>query len=207
MHLPLSLWQVRAKAVAAATSIPQSSANSGFSVSTNTGKLLQQGLKKYKAGDLKGAIQDWKIALRQSQGDGNHGSTALLIDYLARAYQQMGQTKVAIEYWHQALASYQQVNDILNVGHVLLKQAQAYNNLGKTNKAITLSENALQIARTYNNDLLKLTALVTKGEAYRLQGNYKRAIFYFKSSLEIAQKFPHSDYYGLAIKKNSNYLY
>jgi CHAT domain-containing protein len=201
MHLPLSLWQVRAKAVAAATSIPQSSANSGFSVSTNTGKLLQQGLKKYKAGDLKGAIQDWKIALRQSQGDGNHASTALLIDYLALAYQQMGQTKVAIEYWHQALAFYQQVNDILNVGHVLVKQAQAYNNLGKTNKAIIISENALQIARTYNNDLLKLTALVTKGEAYRLQGNYKRAIFCFKSSLEIAQEFPHSGYYDLAIKK------
>ncbi len=187
----------RSKAVAAIPSVPQNSANSGFSVSINTGKLLQQGLKKYKAGDFKGAIQDWKIGLRKSQDARNYASTALLIDYLAQAYHQMGKTKAAIEYWHQAIAFYQQVNDILNVGHVLVKQAQAYNNLGKTNKAIILSENALQIARTCNNDLLKVAALVTQGEAYRLQGNYKRAIFNFKSSLEIAQEFPHSEYYYL----------
>jgi CHAT domain-containing protein len=170
--------------------------------SPNTTQLVQQGIERYKTGDVQGAIASWQTALTAYQTTNNPANQAIVQEKLAIAYRQIGQFEQAIDHWKQAIASYRQLKDIAKVGRLLVEQAQTYSRLGQNKEAIALlcgasetdedcleSEgSALQIARKFQDKQGEAAALGSLGEAYRLRGNHDKAIETLLTSLKITQE-------------------
>jgi len=184
--------------------------------------LIQAGLAQYHQGDFSGAIAQWQQYLStQSITDPATDSTAstesLAADpdsisvrkYLARAYQQLGQTSEALEALDPLLEYYQQTDNILQRGQILTEQAQLYGELGQPQNALSLlcgeqtlcveegSESSsgsgedydggsLAIARQYSDLPGEAAALGVLGQTYYLQGNYEQAVTVLTASSEIA---------------------
>jgi CHAT domain-containing protein len=188
-QIPSTEWQAGLGKVATAQSPKQS-------------QLVRQGVEQYESGDYRSAIESWQQALTTYQNTNNLADTAIVLENLARAYQQIGQIHQAIGYWEQVIASDRQLGDLQRVGRMLTEQAQAYSLIGQQRQAIALlcgtSEpesachpgSALQIARELNDSQGEAAALGSLGEAYRLAGNYDQAI----QSLEKAKKIGHPAY-------------
>lgn len=159
----------------------------------------QQGLDHYKAGDYQAAITLWTTALEQYRKSGDRANTAIMLENLARVYQQLGQTEAEIHYWQDLMALYRQQGDETDISRILVEQAQAYSRDGQLNKAIALlchpdvnqqcaSDSVVQLARKTQNRVVETAAIGSLGEAYRLLGDYQRAIVWLNSSLELAKK-------------------
>ena len=184
-HLPLTTWQAGFGEVVTAQA-PDAS------------QLVQQGIGRYQAGDYTGAISPWQTALTVYQKTNSRANVAIILENLARAYQQLGQSEQAISHWQPAIAYYRQMKDQKQVGELLTEQAQSYSSLGQPRKAIALlcgasdfervciKGSALQIARAYKDRDKEAAALGSLGDAYRLQGDYTQAIAHLLSSLKIA---------------------
>lgn len=167
--------------------------------STNPSQLVQQGIERYKTGDVQGAIALWQRALTAYQSTLNRVNEAIVREKLALAYQQIGQFQEAIDYWKSAIANYRSSRDLVKVGRLLTELAQTYSRLGQNREAIALlcgaskadeicpqSEgSALQIAQKISDRQGEAAALGSLGEAYRLRGKYDRAIETLEASLKI----------------------
>ncbi|WP_339376037.1 CHAT domain-containing protein [Calothrix sp. NIES-2098] len=178
---------------------------------SDASQLVQQGVQNYQLGNLQEAIKKWKEALKFYQDTHNSANEAVVLENLARAYQQMGQMNQSLTYWDRVIAYYRQVRDVQQVGRMLIEQSQVYNSLGQPKKAIALlcgkyqeeldeqsnkiepestclSDSALQIAITQKDQMAEAAALGNIGEAYRLVGSYNRAIQYLHKAEIIAPK-------------------
>ncbi|MEG4275679.1 MULTISPECIES: CHAT domain-containing protein [unclassified Microcoleus] len=167
--------------------------------STNPSQLVQQGIERYKTGDVQGAIVLWQTALTAYQSTNNRANEAIVREKLAIAYQQIGQFSEAIDYWKSAIANYRSSGDFVKVGRLLTELAQTYSRLGQNREAKSLlcgaseadeicpkSEgSALQIAEKFRDRQGEAAALGSLGEAYRLTGKYDRAIETLEASLKI----------------------
>jgi CHAT domain-containing protein/tetratricopeptide (TPR) repeat protein len=188
-HVPFNSLQLRWGEVATAQSV-------------NASQLLQQGIERYKTGDIQGAIASWQTALTAYQSTNDRANKAIVQEKLAIAYQQIGQLGEAIDYWKGAIANYRQVGDFVKLGRLLTELAQTYSRLGQNREAIALlcgaseadeiclkSEgSALQIAQKFSDRQGEAAALGSLGEGYRLRGKYDRAIETLEASLKIVQE-------------------
>ena len=168
----------------------------------NPAQLVQQGVDRYKAGEYLASIAPWNAALAEYQQHHDRAGTALVLENLARVYEQVGQTDASIAHWEQLGALYRQANDVPQVGRVAIEQAQAYSRIGQPRKAIALlckldpqwqcaRYNAIHLFPSLNDATLQVAALGSLGDAYRLTGEYDQAI---KNALEP----------GLQLAKTSN---
>ncbi|HEY9652437.1 MAG TPA: tetratricopeptide repeat protein, partial [Coleofasciculaceae cyanobacterium] len=149
-HLPLTTWEAGL-------------GNRVTAQSLNASQLVQQGVDRYQAGEFQRAIEPWQNALKLYQQTNNRANEAIVLENLARAYQQLGQDEQAIHYWEQVTANYRQRENWQQVGRMLTELAQAYSRIGQPRKAIALlcnasqensdcvSQTALQIVRTYQD--------------------------------------------------------
>jgi CHAT domain-containing protein len=188
-HVPFNSLQLRWGEVATAQSV-------------NASQLVQQGIERYKTGDVQGAIAFWQTALTAYQSTNDRANEAIVREKLAIAYQQMGQFGEAIDYWKGAIANYQQVRDFVKGGRLLTELAQTYSRSGQNREALALlcgaseadeiclkSEgSALQIAQKFSDRQGEAAALGSLGEGYRLRGKYDRAIETLEASLKIVQE-------------------
>ncbi|BAY28071.1 TPR repeat protein [Calothrix sp. NIES-2100] len=164
---------------------------------TDSKQVIQQGLTRYQTGDFLGAISLWEAAIST---DSQSEDRVVVLKYLVRGYQQVGQIERAIAILNQLITYYQQVGDRLQQGRILTELAQAYSNQGQQRQAIALlcgenqqepncsPESALNIARKYTDSLGEVTALGSLGNAHRLQGDYESALKYFKILLTKVDK-------------------
>lgn len=177
-------------------------------------QLVQQGVDRYQAGDYLGAIAHWKTALPIYQAAKNRATTAIVLENLARAYQQAGQSEQAITYWEQVASLYRQSRSP-QLGRILTEQAQTYSRLGQPRKAIALLCDAddsgtcalgsgLQLARTAKDVAAEAAALGSLGDAYRLIGAYTLAIDVLQPSLEIAKTLENPIYQAAALNSLGN---
>lgn len=185
-HVPFNPLQLRWGEVATAQS-------------ANASQLVQQGIERYKTGDVQGAIASWQTALTAYQSTNDRANEAIVREKLAIAYQQIGQFGEALDYWKGAIANYQQVGDFVKLGRLLTELAQTYSRLGQNREAFALlcgaseadeiclkSEgSALQIAQKFSDRQGEAAALGSLGEGYRLRGKYDRAIETLEASLKI----------------------
>ncbi|MEN9517440.1 MAG: hypothetical protein RLZZ381_28 [Cyanobacteriota bacterium] len=100
--------------------------------------LVQQGVREYQQGQYQAAIALWDRALSSYQKTANNLNTVIVLENLARAYQQIGQTEQAISFWSQVTEQYQQLGNQQQLGRSLTEQAQAYNRVGQHRQAIAL---------------------------------------------------------------------
>lgn len=170
--------------------------------SANTSQLVQQGIERYKTGDVQGAIASWQTALTAYQSTNDRANEAIVREKLAIAYQQIGQFGEAIDYWKKAIANYHKLGNFVKVGRLLTELAQTYSRLGQNREAIALvcgasetdeiclkSEgSALQISQKFSDRQGEAAALGSLGEAYRLRGKYDRAIETLEASLKIVEE-------------------
>ena len=170
--------------------------------SANPSQLVQQGIERYKTGDVQGAIAFWQTALTAYQSTNNRANEAIVREKLAIAYQQIGQFGSAIDYWKGAIDNYRSSGDFVKVGRLLTELAQTYSRLGQNRESIALlcgaseadeiclkSEgSALQIAIKFSDRQGEAAALGSLGEAYRRLGKYDRAIETLEASLKIVDE-------------------
>ena len=109
--------------------------------------LIQQGVIKYQQGQYQAAIALWNRALDSDRATPDNSNTVVVLENLARVYQQIGQPEQAIAFWLQAKDIYQQQGNEQQLGRSLTELAQAYSSIGQhrsrdrafyvENKAIT----------------------------------------------------------------------
>ncbi|HEY9834733.1 MAG TPA: CHAT domain-containing protein [Stenomitos sp.] len=202
-HIPSTALQVELGNVAVAQS-------------SNPSQLVQRGVELYQAGDISGAIAQWETALSAYQKNHNRPEEAIVLENLARAYQQIGQIDQAIHYWNQIIAAYREMGNRQQVGRMLAEQAQAYSSSGQHRRAIAIlcnpsgsdntctKDSALQIARETKDRTLEAAALGSLGNAYRFRGDYTQAIEYLEASLKIAQEIDNLVYRASALNGLGN---
>lgn len=178
-------------------------------------QLVQRGVERYQAGDYQNAIALWDTALDQYRRVGDRANAVIVLENLARAYQQLGQTAEEITRWQDLLMLYRQQGNQADISRILIEQAQAYSRDGQPKKAITLlcrpdatnqcaGDSALQLARNNQNNTVEAAALGTLGDAYRLLGDYQAALGWLSKSLELAKKLNHSTYEVAALNALGN---
>jgi tetratricopeptide (TPR) repeat protein len=160
---------------------------------------IQQGIERYHAGDLRGAIDLWNNSLSSSE---QSASQIEVLKYLARAYQQVGELERSFAQFELILAHYRQAQNTVQVGRILTEQAQVLTDLGQYRQAIALlcgdagqscGEGAVAIAQREADLLGQTAALGSLGTVYYLQGEYEPALTALQQSRAIAEKLgdPH----------------
>jgi tetratricopeptide (TPR) repeat protein len=97
-HFPFSALQARWGTLATAQS-------------PNISQLIQQGIERYKAGDVQGAIASWQTALSAYQSTNSFISEVIVQEKLAIVYRQIGLFEQAIDHWKEALANLSKLGD------------------------------------------------------------------------------------------------
>lgn len=177
----------------------------GVAQSPNPDQLVQQGVDRYQTGDYRGAIAPWETALVQYRKTNNQTNIAIVLENLARTYQQLGQGNQAISYWDQVIPLYRKQGNVPKVLRSQIEQAQAYSSIGQPRQAISLlcspnekrecqKESTIQIARTLKDRISEVAALGSLGDAYRLVGNYKQAIVELETGLKLVAALERSPY-------------
>lgn len=165
----------------------------------NSDQLVQQGIDRYHAGDLQGAIKDWQQSLNQTT------KPVEVWKYLARAEQQLGQIDQAIAYLEQAITHYRQQGDWQQVGRMQTEQAQVYRDRGHYRRAAALlcgegsdfvcgRDSAVDIARRKADQLGEAAALGSLGTVYYLQGEYDQALKVLQKSQAIVEQIGEANY-------------
>lgn len=165
---------------------------------TKPNSLVQQGVELYQQGKVPAAIDSWQIALNSYGENEPLDHQTIIIENLARAYQQLGQSDRALGYWQQAINNYQQLDNKQQQERALTEQAQIYARLGQHRQAIAIlcgadtqacsTDSAISIARQQEDELGEGAALGSLGETYRLRGDYQPALKYLNNSLKITTK-------------------
>ena len=159
---------------------------------------VQQGVDRYEAGDIQGAIQQWQAALSVYQTTQTLANQAIVLENLARASQSIGKTREALQYWQQAIEVYRQLANPQQIGRMLTEQAQTYMSLGEYRKAIALlcgsdtasacvETSALRIAQQQRDSLGEIAAWGSFGETQRLLGNDEQAIDSLTTAMKLVQ--------------------
>ena len=160
--------------------------------------LVRQGVELYQQGQITAAIDSWQTALSSYESGKQLDDRTIVVENLARAYQQVGKSDRALDYWQQAINNYQQLGDKQQLSRSLTEQAQIYARLGQHREAIALlcglntqkclADSAIVMARQQQDKLGEAAALGSLGETYRLRGDYQPALNYLQNSLAIATK-------------------
>ena len=159
--------------------------------------LIQQGVDAYQSGDFRSAITTWEQAWANSPEEST-SETAILLENLARAYQQLGQAEQALSYWQQATDQYRDQENWPQVGRMLTEQAQTYSRLGQNRQALGLlcgstpdrdcaPNSALDIARQQQDRRGEVAALGALGEIHRLRGNYEESEQWLQAGQVLAE--------------------
>lgn len=177
---------------------------------------VQQGVLRYQSGNYDEAINTWEGALSEYQKAGDRLRTAIVLENLARAYQQIGQMDRAIQTWQQSTDLYRQMRERQKVGRSQTEQAQVYSRLGQHRQAISLlcspqletdeciPESSLGIARILGDRIGEAAALGSLGNAYWQQGAYDQAIARLEQGLAISQKLENQTYQAATLNSLGN---
>ena len=195
--------------------------------STTTPTLLvQQGVSAYRSQDYLTAIERWQSALTHYPVDENSLDRAIILENLARAYQQTGEPTEALHHWQSTTAVYTALQNWAKVGRTLTQQAQTYSQLGQPYQAIgllcapisdtltvevgsqagidvatsgesCLTESAVYITQTVEDEIAYIAALGTLGEAYRSIKVYPQALQALQAALAAANDIENSKHQAL----------
>ena len=166
---------------------------------SNPTQQVQQGVEAYQAGRFLAAIAHWQDALEAYPADSDPDNRAIVLQNLARTYQQTGQFSAALAHWQQALTLYQTTNTPEPIAAVLTEQAQVYNALGQPREAIALlcgpvstgpcrAGTALALAQITGDRRTQVAALGSLGEAHRALQDFDQALDYAENQgLAIAE--------------------
>ena len=154
---------------------------------------VERGIELYNAGDFRGAIAVWLKSLSQAGEDKQQESDIQTRQYLARAYQQIGEVDKTINYLNQVIDFYRSADNTQQVGRMLTEVAQAYSDLGQHKRAINLlcgdmgkqqctEDSALGIATSKQDGLGEAPPNGKLGISMYFKGQYNKSIQVLSSS-------------------------
>lgn len=167
--------------------------------SLDPAQLVQQGIARYEAKNYAEAIKTWQAALPAYSKDPTN--QAIVLENIARAYQQANQNGEAINTWKQLIEHYRRDSNLPKLSRALIEQAQLYSSIGQPRQAIALlcapeirekctNTSAVQLAQQIKEDKILAAAFGSLGDAYRLTGDSEQAIDYLNQALALTQNNP-----------------
>lgn len=167
--------------------------------SLDPAQLVQQGIAQYEAKNYAEAIKTWQAALPAYSKDPTN--QAIVLENIARAYQQANQNGEAINTWKQLIAHYRRDSNLPKLSRALIEQAQLYSSIGQPRQAISLlctseskgectNHSAVQLAQQIKENNILAAAYGSLGDAYRLTGEFNPAIDYLNKALDLTQNNP-----------------
>jgi len=172
-------------------------------------QLVQQGVNAYRNDDYTTAIDRWQAAIALYPEKENTANRAVVLENLARAYQQTGEPTESLFHWQAATAIHVARQNWPKVGRSLTQQAQAYSQLGQPYQAIGLlcapvseasttnaptseffnsctPESALKITQKAGDTIAQIAVLGSLGEVYRAVKSYPLSQQALQAGLAIA---------------------
>lgn len=142
-------------------------------------QLVQQAEDRYQAGQLSEAIALWQQAATRYENSGDRVNQALVLNFLAAAFTDLGQ-------WTQANGAIDQAISLLNThrsnldspqvfAQVLTTQGKLQLAQGKTSEALATWQQAETVYRQSNDAIGILGSQINQARALQLEGLYKRA--------------------------------
>ncbi len=181
-----------------------------IAVANTPAQLVQQGVSAYRNDSYRAAIEHWQAAIAHYSTAENSPDRAVILENLARAYQQTGEPTESLGYWQSATAVHVALQDWPKVGRTLTQQAQTYSRLGQPYQAIGLlcspadvptpvdeslealpqcaADSAVHLTQVAADAIAQIAALGSLGEAYRATKNYPLALRALRSALAIASE-------------------
>ena len=194
--LPLSLLVVTIATPGLADQIPTSQINLSQSVSEQGNpNFLQQGQKYYQTGQFAAAANSWQEALATYQGKKENRQQIQTLNYLASAYQELGQ-------WQQSQNAIANSLDLLSDSEnldrkTLLLRGQALNNQGKlqfsqgqTETAFKTWQQAISDYEAAGDEIGKLIASLNQAQALQAMGKYRQTKSLLEKLVTQLQKQP-----------------
>jgi CHAT domain-containing protein/Flp pilus assembly protein TadD len=152
------------------------------------GKLLSQGLQRYRSGQYEAAFQAWQRALQIYQDIKDRAGESKVLNNLGIAYYSLGQFTKAVPLFQQRLTISRELNDRQAEAYALDSLGLNYIQLGQYKQAIAVYQPAIEILRQLNDRKNEGNALGNLGIAYREIGNYAKAIAFHQQQLAITRE-------------------
>jgi tetratricopeptide (TPR) repeat protein len=149
------------------------------------GKLVDEGIRHYEAGQVGRAIECFTQAQRLYQRTNEVQGIADCLGNLANCYYRLGQIRQAIDYGEDALTLRRGIGDWPGVGLNLSNLGCCYMVLGQTAKAAELFEQALGLAGEWEDERGRARRLNNLGNVYGALGQTQRAIECYEQALAL----------------------
>jgi CHAT domain-containing protein len=161
---------------------------------SSTAQLVQQAEDHYQTGQLSAAIALWQQAARRYEHEGDRANQALVLSFLAAAFEDLEQWTQANEAINQAsalLAAQNSNPDNLQVlAQVLTVQGKLQLAQGKANEALTTWQQAEVTYRKANDSIGILGSQINQARALQSEGLYRRATALLKQVEQSLQSQP-----------------
>lgn len=151
-------------------------------------QLSQQGLQKYRNGQIKESIQTWKRSLDLYQKFDNKLKIVDVLNQLGLAYFAQGQYQKAKELHKQSLTIAKEIKYREGEARSLNGLGNACSFLKENLKAIEIHQQALSLSREIGSKEEEVRAINGLGNAYRFLREYSKAMQLYEQSLEIARR-------------------
>jgi CHAT domain-containing protein len=142
-------------------------------------QLVQQAQDHYQAGQLREAIALWQQAADRYKTAGDRPNQALVLSFLATAFEDLGQWAQANQAIDQAISLASVQNSSLDRSQVLAQVLTTQGRLqlaqGKASEALTTWQQAEAIYRQAHDSIGILGSQINQARALQSQGLYRRA--------------------------------
>ncbi|NJP10558.1 MAG: CHAT domain-containing protein [Leptolyngbyaceae cyanobacterium RU_5_1] len=150
------------------------------STTTDATQLVQYGRSRYQAGQFTQAIAAWQQAATTYQAQGDSLNRALVLSYVALAYQQLGDRTKATTAIATSLSIIQ--NSKFKIQNSKLLLAQALNtqgslqfSQGQTEAALATWQRAADLYRQAGNEHRRVGSLINQAQAQQALGQFLQA--------------------------------
>ncbi|MBW4444836.1 MAG: CHAT domain-containing protein [Plectolyngbya sp. WJT66-NPBG17] len=164
---------------------------------SSSAQFVQQAEDRYQAGQLSEAIALWRQAATHYEADGDRLNQALVLSFLAAAYEDLGQETQANRAIEQAIALLKAQSQTSNetslvLAQVLTAQGKLQLAQGKASEALATWQQAEAIYREANDTSGILGSQINQARALQSKGFYRRATDLLTQVEQSLQKQPDS---------------
>lgn len=168
-------------------------AQQSLSMTEGNFSLLDEGIILYKAGRFSEAAAVWEKAAREFEAKGAHLNQALSLNYLANAYQEIGQLQAAQNAIALSLNILQkQPNNAPILARALMTQGNIQLANGQSEAALKTWQEAEKFYTLAKDEIGAIGARVNQAQAWQNLGLYRRAKTILEQVLETLQSQPDS---------------
>jgi CHAT domain-containing protein/Tfp pilus assembly protein PilF len=160
-------------------------------------KLHSQGTTE----SIRKAIEKFEEALRQWQATTDRVKEVYSLDYLGRAYDDLGEREQALDYYNQALLVERSIGDRQMEGITLNNIGLVKRSLNEMDEAIKIYNQALVLERNTNDRQMELATLKNIAGVFVTIGDKQKAIDCYTQALQLYKQA--GDYRGEASTLNN----